>query len=300
VGHPAVNAAVAERFPKLRARYGPIVTYHDDPKAHIRTEFGFDVVQVANNRYSSDAYHDFIGFEVSKPLLERAVRDTYGIELTDIFNDEDRTIGSYRWAISTIIPKMTKVALVAREKEMIKEYPTFDRKKFLYRLSRAQYQGEWGHNYQRPGFGTRLLALLLKLVPKVGPFKAAKITYPTPQTEQLYLKSFNASVERMIALLHDADAGRLRLDNRDFDTGKLTRPGEYELTDKAYATLLHKLAGRNFDLLTPTMRDNILQFYSDPKADLATRKKPKDWQELMVNLERLKTANLTQNAGAQR
>jgi hypothetical protein len=182
---------------------------------------------------------------------------------------------------------------------MIKEYPTFDRKKFLYRLSRAQYQGEWGHNYQRPGFGTRLLALLLKLVPKVGPFKAAKITYPTAQTEQLYLKSVNASVERMIALLHDADAGRLRLDNRDFDTGKLTRPGEYELTDKAYATLLHKLAGRNFDLLTPAMRDNILQFYSDPKADLATRKKPKDWQELVANLERLKTANVTHNAGAQ-
>ena len=296
MGHPAVNAAVAERFPKLRAKYGPIVTYEDDPKSHIRTEFGFDVVQVANNRYSSDAYHDFIGFEVAKPLLERAFRDTYGIELTDIFNSEDRTIGSYRWAVSTIIPKMTKVALVTREKQMVKEYPTFERKKFLYYLSRAQYEHEWGNNYQRPGFGTRLLAFLLKLVPRVGPFKATKITDPTPQTEQQYLKSVNASVERMVALLHDTDAGRLRLENRDFDTGKLTRPGEYELTDKAYATLLHKLAGRNFDLLTAALRDNILQFYGDLKGDFATKKKPDDWKELVANLERLRSAQATQNA----
>jgi hypothetical protein len=296
MGHPAVNAAVALRFPKLRARYGTAVTFAEDPKAHIRTEFGFDVVQVAKNRYSSDAYHDFIGFEVSKPLLERAFRDTYGIELTDIFNDEDRTIGSYRRAISSVIPKMTKVALVAREKQMVKEYPTLDRKKFLYYLSRAQYEREWGNNYQRPGFGTRALAFLVRLVPKIGWFKALKVTDPTPQTEELYLKSVNASVERMNALLHDTDAGRLRLENRDFDTGKLTRPGEYELTDKAYSTLLHKLAGRNFDLLTPQLRDNILQFYGDLSGNLATRKKGNDWKELVANLEKLKSAQVTERA----
>jgi len=295
MGHPAVNAAVALRFPKLRAQYGPMVTFEDNPKAHIRTEFGFDVVQVAKNRYSSDAYHDFIGFEVSKPLLERAFRDTYGLDLTDIFNDEDHTIGSYRHAISSIIPKMTKVALVMREKQIVKENPTFERKKFLYYLSRAQYEREWGNNYQRPGFGTRLLAFVLRLVPKVGWFKALKATDPTPQTEELYVKSVNASVERMVGLLRDADAGRLQLENRDFDTGKLTRPGEYELTDKAYATLLHKLAKRNFDLLTPQLRDNILQFYGDLQADFATKKKPDDWKELVANLKRLKSASVTQN-----
>jgi hypothetical protein len=298
MGHPAVNAAVALRFPKLRAKYGSAVTFAEDPKAHIRTEFGFDVVQVAKSRYSSDAYHDFIGFDVAKPLLERAFRDTYGIELTDIFNDEDRTIGSYRHAISSVIPKMTKVALVTREKQIVKEYPSFDRKKFLYYVSRAQYQREWGNNYQRPGFGTRALAFVLKIVPKVGWFKALKVTDPTPQTEELYVKSVNASVERMIALLHDTDAGRLQLENRDFDTGKLTWPGEYELTDKAYATLLHKLAKRNFDRLTPQLRDNILQFYGDLKADFATKKKADDWQELVANLEKLKSASVTLNASS--
>jgi hypothetical protein len=191
---------------------------------------------------------------------------------------------------------MTKVALVTREKQMVKEYPSFNRKKFLYYLSRAKYEREWGNNYQRPGFGTRVLAFIVRLLPKVGPFKATKITDPTPQTEEMYLKSMDASVERMISLLRDVDAGQLRLENRDFDTGKLTRPGEYGLTDKAYATLLHKLAKRNFDLLTPDLRANILQFYGDLSAQLDTKRHHDQWQELVTNLDKLKATQATQNA----
>src|SRR5216684_2610407 len=43
-GHPTINRVVALQFPKLRKKYGDTVTYADDPKAHIRTEFGFDMV----------------------------------------------------------------------------------------------------------------------------------------------------------------------------------------------------------------------------------------------------------------
>ena len=81
LGHPTVNQAVGLEFPKLRKKFGNEVTYADNPKAHIRTEFGFDVTQIAKNRYTSDRYHDFIGFEISKPVLERAFQDTYGIQL---------------------------------------------------------------------------------------------------------------------------------------------------------------------------------------------------------------------------
>ena len=69
-GHPAVNRSVAIEYPKLRAKFGRSVRYAQDKTAHLRTEFGFDMVQVAKNRYSSQQYHDFIGFQVSKPLLE--------------------------------------------------------------------------------------------------------------------------------------------------------------------------------------------------------------------------------------
>src|SRR5271165_1996921 len=105
-GHPTINQAVGLEFPKLRKKYGDVVTYEDNPKAHIRTEFGFDVTQVAKNRYTSDRYHDFIGFEVSKPVLDRAFQDTYGIPLSDVISDEDLAIGTFRRAISTILPEM--------------------------------------------------------------------------------------------------------------------------------------------------------------------------------------------------
>ena len=77
-GHPAVNQAVAIQYPKLRAKYGSSVRYAQDRTAHLKTEFGFDMVQVAKNRYASQQYHDFIGFQVSKPLLERVFPVVYG------------------------------------------------------------------------------------------------------------------------------------------------------------------------------------------------------------------------------
>ncbi|MBV8053436.1 MAG: zinc dependent phospholipase C family protein, partial [Acidobacteriaceae bacterium] len=55
-GHPTINRVVAITFPKLRDQFGNEVTYVDDPKEHIRTEFGFDMVQVAKNRYTSDVF----------------------------------------------------------------------------------------------------------------------------------------------------------------------------------------------------------------------------------------------------
>jgi hypothetical protein len=80
-GHPAVNEAVAIRYPKLRARYGKSVRYAQDRTAHLKTEFGFDTLQVAKNRYASDQYHDFIGFKVAQPLLERSFPVVYGLPL---------------------------------------------------------------------------------------------------------------------------------------------------------------------------------------------------------------------------
>src|SRR5690349_6372448 len=180
VGHPVVNAAVGREFPELRKKYGPIVTYAQDHKAHIRTEFGFDVVQVAKQRYTSDSYHDFIGFEVAKPVLERAFLKTYGVKLSDIFANLDLSIGSFRWSVSRAIPEMTRVALLTKKDEMVNENPSFTKKKFLYNLSRSEYEKAWGKRYQKPGFGARLLAIIFKIIPKFGPFKTIDFKMPYP------------------------------------------------------------------------------------------------------------------------
>ncbi len=266
VGHPAVNQSVALLFPKLRAKYGDTVTYEDNPKAHIRTEFGFDMTQVAKNRYTSDRYHDFIGFEVSKPVLERAFLDTYGVPLNMVITNEDLAIGTFRRSISKIIPEMTRVALVARKKELVAETPNFNSRKFRYNLSRASYQREWGKGYRRPGVGTRILAFFLKFVPKVGPFRALDFKIPTRKTEDLYIASVNRTLENYRATLVEVRKKDLRLPNTDFDTGHMTHAGEYKLSDEAYARLLDYLARDDFRMLTPDLRENILAYYSDEKC----------------------------------
>jgi len=287
-GHPTINLVVALEFPKLKKKYGNTVTYADDPKAHIRTEFGFDMVQVAKNRYTSDRYHDMIGFEVAKPLLQRAFQETYGLKLEDVFGSVDLAIGSYRRSVSKMIPEMTRVALLSRKDVIVKDTPNFNRKKFLYYLSRSNYEHEWGTVYRKPGVGSRILAFFLKLIPKVGPFKAVNFKIPTKQTEDMYIKSVNATVENYSVLLQQVNSNNLDLLNRDFDTGRETRPGEYGLTDKTYAELIDKLAGKNSDPVEPTLRDNLLNFYSDPDAPVATRKDAKAWQKLQDELESLK------------
>jgi len=262
-GHPAVNQAVSIQYPKLRAKYGNSVRYAQDHTAHLKTEFGFDMVQVAKNRYASQQYHDFIGFQVSKPLLERTFPIVYGVELKEVLTHEDLAVGSYRFAISRMIPEMTKIALRTHKKDMMKETPNFAKRKFLYRLSRSDYEKEWGKDYKKDGFKTRLFAILLRYMPKIGPFKALAFNNPTPQTEDLYFKSINTTVDQYRIYLQQVGAGSLELANCDFDTGKETQAAEYSLTDETYAKLLGQLAGRKFDLTSPALRDNILNFYSD-------------------------------------
>ena len=291
MGHPTVNEAVAIQFPKLRKKFGNEVTYEDNPKAHIRTEFGFDVVQVAKNRYTSDRYHDFIGFEVSKPVLERAFQDTYGISLKDVIPNDDLAIGTFRRAISRIVPEMTRVALLARKKELVAETPNFNARKFRYYLSRANYQHEWGKGYRRPGFGTRVLAFFLRFVPKVGPFKALDFKIPTRKAEDLYIASVNRTIENYKSLLNELKKKDLQLTNTDFDTGRITHAGEYKLTDKAYERLLEQLAKNNFQQITPELQQNILAFFNDPNGSVTTKSSPAAWSKIQEQLERLKTAS---------
>src|ERR1700719_1169029 len=292
-GHPAVNKSVSIQYPKLRAKFGDSVRYAEDHTAHVKTEFGFDMVQVAKNRYVSQQYHDFIGFQVSKPLLERTFPIVYGLELKDVLTHEDLAVGSYRFAVSRLIPQMTQIALRTHKKDMMKETPDFEKKKFLYRLSRSEYEKEWGKDYTKADFGTRVWSVLLRYMPKIGPFKALAFNNPTPQTEDLYFKSINTTVDKYRIYLQQVRAGSLELDNRDFDTGKETKAAEYSLTDVAYAKLLGQLAERKFDLTSADLRDNILDFYSDLSLPLETKKDATRWQSVLASLDQLRLVTPT-------
>lgn len=287
-GHPAVNRAVAIEYPKLQAKFGKSIRYSQGKTAHLKTEFGFDTVQVARNRYASQQYHDFIGFKVSKSLLERVFPVVYGTELKDVLTHEDLAVGSYRFGISRLIPQMTKVALQTHKKEIMRETPNFARREFLYRLTRTGYEKEWGKDYVKPGSGTRVLSTFLRYVPKIGPLKGMAFNNPTAQTEDLYIKSINTTVDQYRAYLEAVGTDSLVLPNRDLDSGNITTAAEYSLTDETYAKLLTRLSDQQFDLTTPALRANILDFYSDLSLPIETKNDQGHWRGVLMSLDQLK------------
>lgn len=291
-GHSiGVNPSVAMEYPKLRRRYGKEVTYEDDPSAHLKVEFGFDVLQVARGNYAPKSYHDFIGFKVSKPVLERAFVDTYSIPMKDVFASVDLALGSYRRAVSTLIPEMTKVAWDLKKKDLVKDQPGLTRRKFVYNLSRASYEKEWDHDYEKPGIGARILAFLFRIMPKVGPFKAAAFKAPTQQTAKLFEESFNKTMDQYRVLLAASGRGNLQLPDRDLDTGELTRPAEYRLADNAYAKLAIKLADRDAASIDPAVLDNVLAFYKNLEQPFATREDPKEWEKTVAAVTKLRAVS---------
>jgi len=287
----ATNRAEPMLYPELRRKFGSSVAYWDSPVAHIRTEFGFDVLQVASGRYAPDRYRDFIGFQVSRALLERAFQETYGIEMKDVFGNVTLALGSYRHTVGSIIPGMTRVAWKLKKDEIQKEIPGITRKKFLYNLSRSSYEKEWGTEYYKPGCGTKLLTFLFRIIPTSGPFKALKIRTPTPEVEKLFMASFNATVDHYRALLANMDPGPPELPNENLDVGGADIAGRYKGTDKAYAKLLGQLADHQLVGMSPELRRNILAYYKNlkppPVSAKSTKKDKAESAKLFDQLDRL-------------
>jgi hypothetical protein len=288
-GHPlAVNRAVVLVYPELRARFGDTLTYADKPSAHLKTEFGFDVLQVARGNYAPEDYHDRIGFKVAKDVLERAFERTYAFELDDLFLSLDLALGTYRYAVAEVIPKMTRAAWQTKKEEILRHRPQTTAQGFIYRLSRRDYEREWGAEYLRPGFFARVLAFFSRILPRFGPLKSFSFRPLTIESERLFVESVAKTVTEYQTLLRRVGKGELTLQNLDSDTGRPARAGEYRLADEAYHRLLDRLAEKKFAGMPPELRQNILDFYSNLNAAIATKERPKKWAALLLQLQELK------------
>jgi hypothetical protein len=291
-GHrTGTNLAVPLLYPKLRHKYGDVVTYDENPLAHLKTEFGFDVLQVAKGRYASDAYRDRIGFQVSNELLARAFQETYSLELA---------IGSYRRGVSQVIPEATKIAWQTKKDEIQRGSPGITRTAFLYRVSRSTYEKQWPGKYKKPGFGTRLLGFLLRFIPKVGPFRDLAFKIPTPDAEKLFVASFSNALQNYEQLVkQESNAGQAVLVDENFDTGTVTGPGQYPLADQTYAALLDRLQKNNFATISPALKAVLLAYYADLNAPFATKKDKKEWAKVVREINQLRDSQVTQPPATQ-
>ena len=290
-GHPeAVNKAVALMFPKLRQKYGQTITYVESPAEHVIVEFSFDIVQVAAGAYLPESYHQFIGFQVATPLLERAFRETYAIEMQDVFKNEDLAISTYRHSVSELIPEITRVAWRDKREEIARLMPGVNERAFVYTYTRQQYEKEFGRGYQRPGLFARFVAVMYKLVPKIGPLKPLGFRSPTPEAERLFAESFKDTRARYRTALDAVARGRLDVPNTDFDTGKPSRQGEYSLADETYAELLHRLADHKFAGMSAPLRTHLVAFYAAAPDRVASKKVRAHAEEIRRDLADLKAA----------
>ncbi len=266
-GHEmGINKAVPMLFPELKEKYGPVVTYEQNPTAHGRTEFAFDVTQLAAGKYRSAAYHDFIGFKVSKDALERAFARTYGLELKQVIFNVDLALGSYRFAVRNLIPLASRAAWRANRHALRQVNSRIRRRDYVYKQSKAEYEQEYGTTYERPHFGARVVAGIIRIIPKVGKLKSLKFVAPSPEAQAVFRASFRQTVITYCRFLGEQTAVAAQvpsLPNTDFDTGHPTKLGEYSLADRTYGEWVRELAKNNFKEVSAPMQKNILTFFSD-------------------------------------
>jgi hypothetical protein len=296
VGHSiAVNPSTAIEFPKLKSKYGPSVTYDESPHGHIRTEFAFDIDQLANREFAPQAYLRAIGFKVPRSALERAFINTYGIGSHEIIGRAHSALHSYRTSVRTFISAFAEAELVLHRHQFPRQPNDENYRLFSQQVARTSYNRHWARTFKGPGVTAHLLAVVVFILPKVGPISDLAIKFPTPETEEWYLKSVNRSVDVYRDLLDKMRQGvdsPLSLANLDLDTGNITKPGTYPLTDETYARLLGRLTAKPERIVPALLKNNILEYYSDPNAPIATKRNQKAWKHLTAQLETLNEMNV--------
>jgi hypothetical protein len=282
------NRCVPMVYPKIKKKFGSVVTYDEDHTSHKRMEFAFDVLQTALGNYATPKYHDFISFNVARPVLERAFSLTYGLDINEVFGDLSLAISTFRWSVMSLFPTLTKTAWAMKKNEIRKMQPNSTSRNFKFKMKRAIYYKEFGNKIQKPGFFPTILSWFICILPKVGPLKSLKYIPPGPAAEKLFIQSFDAVLVHYSSSLETLHHGNIYFTNIDFDTGNITEPGEYPLTDRTYDVLVTRLENKNFDLLNPDLKQNILRFYTNRKPLLHTKKYERNFEKTTEALEQLK------------
>ncbi len=290
IGHSrATNRAVAVEFPKLEAKYGPVVTYGEGERAHVQTEFAFDINEIAHHRLAPIHYLRHVGLNLPTQQLATAFYDTYGLS-EDFSHARFRRInvGGFRFAVRSFIPRIAYAVTLLHRGSMPADSGSPDQLKLAARVTQVAAEENWDHYRRKAGIGTYALAGFIFILPKVGPLKLVAIKGPTSATEEEYVRSVNLSIDAMTATLERFGKPRQTLPNRDLDTGAPIQPGAYRLTDETYEKLLNRLVADPKHTVPPGLKADIAHYYADPNAPIRTKKDPQKWAQVQAGLETLK------------
>lgn len=287
----ATNISTPIEFPALQKKYGPVVTYDQARHQHVRTEFAYDVEQLSQHWFAPAGYMKSVGFNVPLRLLNQAFFDTYGLSLRSVLGRPRPAVESYRSSVKGILPDFARAEVLIHRNDFPRETDTPAFQQFSTRQKQAGLDNQWKRFSKKAGFKLHFLAFLIRIVPKVGVVSCLAIRGPNAETNRWYIESVNRSVDNYEKILGDLLKKPIQPPNvpdRDLDTGDKVSPGAYALTDKTYAELLAKLTAQPHRAVPAGLRQNILDYYSDPNAPITTRKNSKAWKRVQTNLETLR------------
>jgi hypothetical protein len=190
-GHSqATNRAVALEFPKLAKRYGQNVNYSQGRHEHVRTEFAFDIDQIAKHRLVPLGYLRHIGIKVPTHQLALAFYETYGLtEDFDASQGRRFNIRTYRFATRTLIPRVAYAVTLLNRNHEPPEPDTPDAVEIEKESAEAAKLYDWAAYRKRPGVETHLIAGVLWVLPKVGPLAMVAVKGPSEAAEADYMHS---------------------------------------------------------------------------------------------------------------
>jgi len=296
-GHSlAINPSVASDFPSLRAKYGRSVSYDENPHAHVRVEFAFDINELAHRRFAPSRYLAHVGIQVATDLLARAFDETYGLHLDNILGPHRQrpSFGSYKFAVRRFLPRIAYAETVLHRRRMPSDIDDREFQQFEQAFTQSDSENNWEQYRKHAGIGTYMLAGLIYILPPIGPLADLRIKGPDQPTEQAYVRSINVTTGRLRHLLADIAArdtpAIIRdLPNQDLDTGLPTAPGTYRLTDQTYAQLLHQITQPSFGTIPAGLVQDVENYYSNPAGPNSSKRNPKAWAQVLADLAVLPT-----------
>ncbi len=311
-GHSqATNRAVPIEFPKLERRFGRIVNYAEGRHEHVRTEFAFDIDQIAHHRLAPLGYLRHIGIQVPVHQLALAFYETYG--LTEDFNAHRGrrfNVAAYRFATRTFIPRVAYAVTILHRSQEPVELQTPDAIEIEDESAAAAKLYDWAaYRTRKTEVRTHILAGVLWVLPKIGPLSMVAVKGPTAAAEADYMHSVVSAttvLHNRLAFFTPVEARRKRtltattstetlgpldpehpLPNRDLDTGAVVKPGGYPLTDTTYAELLRRLTLDPTKPIPPGIKSDVEAYYADPNSPIVTKQHPDEWKKVQDDLKTL-------------
>jgi len=283
-GHPlGTNKAVPILFPRLRKKYGEEVTFDEGRNQHAQVEFGFDMLQTARGNYVSNAYHDFIGFQISDSVLGRAFLKTYGLKINAVFSSLPTAIAVFRFSVKIFIPELTRDAWKVKNSFITKLNPLATEKTYTYKFDKKNYRKE----FTQPRVQSFLASFVLLVIPKVGPLKRFKPIVPNPESEKLFEQSFDTILIHYSGTMKRLHSKDVSFKNVDLDTGQETMQGEYPLCDIAYYKLLMKLKKNKFANVNEELKKNLIAYYNNSNAPSGYKNDSRKRRKIARALEQL-------------